>query len=103
VDECEPLPSSSLRSVLSHASAAKEARAKSSHGLWVRVTVDLRRLTETPCRNLLMVRDVAWEDERERLVHDPRPRARGFHSFQFQLNLSSSVHRMTKLTSCMCP
>ena len=28
---------------------------------------------------------------------------RGLHSFPFQLNLSSSVHRMTQLKSSLCP
>jgi len=28
---------------------------------------------------------------------------RGLHSFQLQLNLSSSVHRVTQFYSCMCP
>jgi len=28
---------------------------------------------------------------------------RGLHSFRFQLNLSSSVHRLTQLNSLLCP
>ena len=28
---------------------------------------------------------------------------RGSHLFPFQLNLSSSVHRVTQFNSCMCP
>ena len=28
---------------------------------------------------------------------------RGLHSFPFQLNLSSSVHRVIQLNSSMCP
>jgi hypothetical protein len=31
------------------------------------------------------------------------PNARGLHSFRFQLNLSSSVHRVTQLNSRMYP
>ena len=30
-------------------------------------------------------------------------RGRGLHSFPFQLNLSTSVHRITQLNSCVCP
>jgi len=28
---------------------------------------------------------------------------RGLHSFPFQINLSSSVHRITQINSLMCP
>ena len=31
------------------------------------------------------------------------PSSRGLHSFRFQLNLSSSVHRVSQLNSWMCP
>jgi hypothetical protein len=67
---------------------------------------------KTHSKATLVVRrekDASGEDMLRMYVHigtgnyNPSTAGRGLHSFPFQLNLSSSVHRKTQLNSRMCP
>ena len=50
-----------------------------------------------------MLQQLSAEPGRRTPFEGARLNGRGLHSFQFQLNLSLSVHRITQLNSCMCP
>jgi hypothetical protein len=51
----------------------------------------------SPCPEAALLEHQARGRDADEHIVGPPPPARGLHSFRFQLNFSSSVHRVTQL------